>query len=79
MGLNTNVQFLDDLAGSDGFIQGLVHTGFIQQHHDELFPKRTVSDELLCQAAIGLVLLEKKRLTDTAALPRFGTISSGSK
>lgn len=75
MGLNTNVQFLDDLAGSDGFIQGQVHTGFIQQHHDDLFPKRTVSDELLCQAAIGLVMLERKSLRDTTGLPRFGNIS----
>lgn len=39
-GVTTNIGFLYNLACSDAFIRGDVDTGFIHQHHDEIFRKR---------------------------------------
>jgi 3-methylcrotonyl-CoA carboxylase alpha subunit len=58
VGLGTNIRFLDDLAGHPEFQLGHVHTGFIEQYRSELFPKRALSSDLLCQGAIALVLLD---------------------
>lgn len=35
-----------------------MHTGFIQQHYDTLFPTKIISDDVLAQAAIGLIVNE---------------------
>jgi len=51
-GLKTNVQFLIDLARHPEFQAGDVHTDFIPQHYDSLFPPRSVTPSLLCQAAL---------------------------
>lgn len=41
-----------------------MHTNFIPQHYDELFPtKKATPHEVMCQAALGLILKEKM-LTD---------------
>lgn len=41
-----------------------MHTNFIPQYHDELFPtKKATPHEVMCQAALGLILKEKM-LTD---------------
>ncbi|OWF40975.1 Methylcrotonoyl-CoA carboxylase subunit alpha, mitochondrial [Mizuhopecten yessoensis] len=61
LGLSTNIQFLMDLAGNPHFEAAQVHTDFIPQHYNELFPERTVSDTALCQAAISLVQQEAVR------------------
>ena len=58
VGLSTNIQFLDDLAGHPDFQLGRVHTGFIAQHNDALFPKRTIPNDIACQAAIAIALIE---------------------
>ena len=34
MGLATNTKFLDDLASHKEFVNGNVHTGFIDQYYD---------------------------------------------
>lgn len=47
-----------DLARHEYFKKADVHTGFIQQHFDTLFPNKTISSELLAQAAIGLIINE---------------------
>lgn len=57
-GLETNVNFLMDLARHEHFQKGDVHTGFIPQHFDTLFPKKTVKSEILAQAALGLIINE---------------------
>ena len=44
------------VCNSDDFIAGEVETGFIDKHRDELFPATTVSDEVLAQAAISVIL-----------------------
>jgi len=58
VGLNTNIQFLDDLAGHPEFQLGHVHTGFISQHIDALFPKRSIPNDIICQAAVAIALIE---------------------
>ncbi|XP_063023295.1 methylcrotonoyl-CoA carboxylase subunit alpha, mitochondrial [Melospiza melodia melodia] len=64
VGLSTNIDFLLSLSGHPQFEAGNVHTNFIPQHHDELFPpKKATPHEVMCQAALGLILKEKT-LTD---------------
>lgn len=60
VGLHTNIDFLLRLAGHPEFEAGNVHTDFIPQHREELLPsQKSVAKELLCQAALGLILKEK--------------------
>ena len=67
MGLNTNIRFLDNFASHEAFRSGDVHTGFIGQHYEDLFPQRKLSDVTLCQAAMALVLAEHDRVLRAAA------------
>jgi len=74
VGLNTNVQFLDDLAGHPEFGLGHVHTGFIDEHRQALFPgPRSLSDETLCQAVAALLLSEATQSTSSSTMSN-GTI-----
>lgn len=57
-GLETNVNFLIDLARHESFQKADVHTGFIQQHFDTLFPVKVVSDDMLLQGAVSLIVNE---------------------
>lgn len=57
-GLETNINFLIDLAAHPEFQMGNVHTGFIDQHFDTLFQPIEIKDEQLCKAATALVLNE---------------------
>ncbi|XP_073837377.1 methylcrotonoyl-CoA carboxylase 1 [Musca autumnalis] len=57
-GLETNINFLIDLASHPEFQSGNVHTGFIDQHFDTLFPPVEISDNELCKAALSLVFNE---------------------
>uniref|UniRef100_A0A1A9ZPP9 Methylcrotonoyl-CoA carboxylase subunit alpha, mitochondrial n=1 Tax=Glossina pallidipes TaxID=7398 RepID=A0A1A9ZPP9_GLOPL len=50
-GLDTNINFLIDLADHSEFRAGNVHTGFIDQHFDTLFPPVKINDTDLCKAA----------------------------
>ncbi|NXA31045.1 MCCA carboxylase, partial [Eudromia elegans] len=60
VGLNTNIDFLLSLSGHPQFEAGNVHTNFILQHYDELFPaQKATPHEVVCQAALGLILKEK--------------------
>nr|CAG4642359.1 EOG090X02EP [Evadne anonyx] len=56
VGLNTNVDFLMQLSAHEKFVEGDVHTDFIEQHHDELFPKRAITDQLVSQAVLASLL-----------------------
>lgn len=47
-----------DLARHEYFQKGDVHTGFIDQHFDTLFPTKTISNDILTQAAVGLIINE---------------------
>lgn len=57
-GLDTNVNFLIDLASHPSFQSADVHTGFIDQHFDSLFPPLDVSEKCLAQAVAALILNE---------------------
>lgn len=53
--MDTNVNFLIDLAKHTSFRAADVHTGFIDQHFDTLFPIEIIDDNVLCQAAVALI------------------------
>ncbi|KAJ8332015.1 hypothetical protein SKAU_G00430090 [Synaphobranchus kaupii] len=59
VGLDTNINFLLSLSGHPEFEAGNVHTSFIPLHHAQLFPApHAPPKEVLCQAALGLLLRE---------------------
>ncbi|KAK5869551.1 hypothetical protein PBY51_024258 [Eleginops maclovinus] len=67
VGLNTNIDFLLSLSGHPEFEAGNVTTSFIPQYYADLFPTpRVPSGETICQAALGLVLQEKKHTQEFA-------------
>lgn len=53
------MNFLIDLASHPSFQSGDVHTGFIDQHFDSLFPPQTIDDQVVVQAIAALVTNEK--------------------
>ncbi|KAL3857811.1 hypothetical protein ACJMK2_012446 [Sinanodonta woodiana] len=74
LGLNTNIQFLTDLARHPKFIEGDVHTDFIPQHSKELFPERTLPASALCRAAVAMVL-QKQEVSKTSQLKSLDPFS----
>lgn len=57
-----------------------MHTGFIPQHFDTLFPPISVSDDVLAQAAIGLIINENNASLRNAlktANSSFSAIGTG--
>lgn len=74
VGLNTNIDFLLSLSGHPEFEAGNVTTSFIPQHYADLFPAPIAPcGETICQAALGLVLQERR---DTQ---EFTQISTGER
>ncbi|XP_026466354.1 methylcrotonoyl-CoA carboxylase subunit alpha, mitochondrial-like [Ctenocephalides felis] len=59
MGLETNVNFLLDLASHPNFAAGDVHTGFIDEHRESLFPPLLADETSIGQAIMGLILNER--------------------
>uniref|UniRef100_A0A1Y1NLJ1 Methylcrotonoyl-CoA carboxylase subunit alpha, mitochondrial n=1 Tax=Photinus pyralis TaxID=7054 RepID=A0A1Y1NLJ1_PHOPY len=59
-GLETNVNFLISLCKHKEFAAGNVHTNFIRDYHDSLFPQEKIDDEQKIQAAVALSLLESE-------------------
>ncbi|XP_037105976.1 methylcrotonoyl-CoA carboxylase subunit alpha, mitochondrial [Syngnathus acus] len=67
VGLSTNIDFLLSLSGHPQFEAGNVSTGFIPQHYADLFPTpEAPSGVAVCQAALGLLLHERKATEDFA-------------
>ncbi|MDX1654357.1 MAG: acetyl/propionyl/methylcrotonyl-CoA carboxylase subunit alpha [Candidatus Competibacteraceae bacterium] len=57
VGLTTNLRFLAALAAHPAFGRAELDTGFIQYHHDALFPdQQPVSDRILALATLGELL-----------------------
>lgn len=52
------MNFLIDLANHPSFRAADVHTGFIPQHFDTLFPPVVVPESRVCQAAVALLTNE---------------------
>ncbi|XP_012274528.1 methylcrotonoyl-CoA carboxylase subunit alpha, mitochondrial [Orussus abietinus] len=59
VGLETNVEFVMDLCSHPNFQKGHVHTGFIDEHSQSLFPKFQVPSNVLTQAALTFILYEE--------------------
>ncbi|XP_064455348.1 methylcrotonoyl-CoA carboxylase subunit alpha, mitochondrial-like isoform X2 [Ornithodoros turicata] len=59
VGLPNNVPFLMQLASHKDFQEGDVHTEFIPQHKDELFPKHRVDPHVLCASVVSLIAHER--------------------
>ncbi|XP_071454517.1 methylcrotonoyl-CoA carboxylase subunit alpha, mitochondrial [Hetaerina americana] len=68
VGLNTNVDFLMDLCSHPSFIQGNVHTDFIEEHYKELFPQKGITSALISQVAIGCILNDINQAKKAAVL-----------
>ncbi|XP_041032877.1 methylcrotonoyl-CoA carboxylase subunit alpha, mitochondrial isoform X2 [Carcharodon carcharias] len=69
VGLNTNIDFLLNLAAHSEFEAGNVHTDFIPQHYNGLFPaKEATNKDVLCQAALALILHERIQTNTFKAL-----------
>lgn len=66
LGLSTNIQFLTDLAKHPEFEKGNVHTDFIPQFQEQLFPQRFTSSTAICQAAMALVLKQAEKVQQQA-------------
>ena len=58
-GVSTNINFLERLASHESFRSADVHTGFIPQHHKELFPlPEPLTSFQKMQATLALLTLE---------------------
>lgn len=57
--METNVNFLLDLARHQEFMSGNVHTNFIKDHYDSLFNKKPLDDVTMVQAALAFILKDK--------------------
>lgn len=53
------MNFLIDLASHPAFQAGDVHTGFIDQHLDSLFPALEISENTLSQAVAAIIINEQ--------------------
>ncbi|CAL1679728.1 unnamed protein product [Lasius platythorax] len=57
-GLDTNIEFLKDLCVHPKFQNGEVHTGFIEENFEQLFPKLCIPNQVLIQGALACILYE---------------------
>ncbi|XP_020288433.1 methylcrotonoyl-CoA carboxylase subunit alpha, mitochondrial [Pseudomyrmex gracilis] len=55
-GLDTNIEFIKTLCVHSKFVNGEVHTGFIEENFEELFPKLQISNDVLIQGALATIL-----------------------
>lgn len=53
------MEFLKDLSTHPKFQNGDVHTGFIEENYDSLFPTLQVPNEVLAQGTLGIILGEE--------------------
>ena len=70
VGPSSNVSFLQRLASNQHFINGDVHTGFIEQHFEELFPPKStcVANDTAARAAFAYFLMEDSKSAKASTL-----------
>lgn len=74
----TNIDFVKKCCQSPDFIAGHVETGYIPKHHDELFQKEIIANEVWAQAAIGLYEAEQSvRSSTTPPIRPLQTVGFG--
>ena len=62
-GLQTNIEFLSNIIRHTPFLNGELHTGYIDQYHDQLFAKKDlINEKSFAQSVLGLILAEKEML-----------------
>lgn len=62
-GMKTNIPFLQRLIKNEHFRQGLVHTDFIPEHQNELFPKKDkkqIHIDQMAKMVVGKILLGRE-------------------
>lgn len=59
-GVETNINFLLDLANHPEFQAGNVHTNFIRDHYNSLFKDDSPRETHLIQAAIATILKDRE-------------------
>lgn len=57
-GLDTNIEFIKDLCAHPKFQRGEVHTGFIEENFEQLFPELRTSSGVLIQGTLASILHE---------------------
>ncbi|XP_072767688.1 methylcrotonoyl-CoA carboxylase subunit alpha, mitochondrial [Anoplolepis gracilipes] len=57
-GLDTNIEFIKDLCVHPKFQNGQVHTGFIEENFEQLFPKLHIPNSVLIQGTLASILYE---------------------
>lgn len=55
--MSTNVQFLMELCAHPELLKGNVHTGFIEEHKNDLLVKNPPKPELISQVKIYKLML----------------------
>ncbi|KAK2673577.1 Biotin carboxylase, C-terminal [Fusarium oxysporum f. sp. vasinfectum] len=60
VGVATNIEFLKRLCETDAFVAGDVETGFIDKWREELFKPRPIKNEVVAQAALGMINFEHR-------------------
>lgn len=60
VGVTTNTNFLTTVAAHPSFVAGNFDTGFIERHHDELFPEAAPASDLVLALACLDVLQRRK-------------------
>ena len=67
VGLTTNIEFLSTLISHPSFQAAELDTGFIERHHDELFPASPEADENILVMAALYLLLDRAKLAQSRA------------
>jgi len=65
-GLDTNIEFIKNLCIHTKFRNGEVHTGFIEENFEQLFPKLETSNEILIQGTLASILFEDMNSLSTS-------------
>ncbi len=68
VGVTSNIDFLYSLVTHHAFQDAHLDTGFIERHHEQLFPGNIqVSENILCLAALYILLERSRQAAITAA------------
>lgn len=72
-GPGTNIQFIKRLCASDDFVSGLVETGYIEKHRNDLFAPQVVPAEVWAQAGLGVLLQQMRDQSTTMSQSRHSS------
>lgn len=64
--MDTNIEFIKDLCTHPKFQSGQVHTGFIEENFEQLFPKLQTPNNILIQGTLASALYEDMESLSTS-------------